>query len=152
MVLSRSLKIPADLVKFSIGTKILVEVHPLNTAGEVGHLSISQRQGVITCIPKEDRSKSYLTNWRPISLLNIDKKNRFICNCKRIKNVLDKLISSSQKGFLKGRYIGECTRLIFDLIERAEEENIPGMLLLLDFEKAFDTVEWSFLLKTFWFW
>ena len=37
---------------------------------------------------------------------------------------------------------------MFDLIERAEEENIPGMLLLLDFEKAFDTVEWSFLLKT----
>jgi hypothetical protein len=37
---------------------------------------------------------------------------------------------------------------MFDLIERAEEENIPGILLLLDFEMAFDTVEWSFLLKT----
>jgi hypothetical protein len=49
-------------------------IHSLNTAGEVGRLSISQRQGVITCIPKEDRSKSYLKNWRPISLLNVDKK------------------------------------------------------------------------------
>ena len=49
-------------------------VRSLNTAGEVGRLSISQRQGVITCIPKEDRSKSYLKNWRPISLLNVDKK------------------------------------------------------------------------------
>jgi hypothetical protein len=37
---------------------------------------------------------------------------------------------------------------MFDLIERAEEGNIPGIVLLLDFEKAFDTVEWSFLLKT----
>ena len=37
---------------------------------------------------------------------------------------------------------------MFDLIERAEEENVPGILLLLDFEMAFDTVEWSFLLKT----
>ena len=49
---------------------------------------------------------------------------------------------------MKGRYIGECTRLIFDPIERAEEENIPGILLLFDFEKAFDTVEWSFVLKS----
>jgi hypothetical protein len=44
----------------------------LNAAGEVGRLSISQKQGLITCIPKEDKSKSYLTNWRPISLLNVD--------------------------------------------------------------------------------
>ena len=123
-------------------------VRSLNTAGEVGHLSISQMQGVITCIPKEDRSKFYLKNWRPISLLNVDQKIGSSVIVNRIKQILDKLISSSQKGFLKGLYIGECTRLIFDLIERAEEENIPGILLLLDFEKAFDTVEWSFLLKT----
>ena len=74
-------------------------VRSLNAAGEVGRLSISQTQGVITCIPKEDKSKSYLTNWKPISLLNVDYNNRFICNCKRIQNVLDKLISSSQRVF-----------------------------------------------------
>ena len=82
-------------------------------------------------------------------MLNVDKKkigSSVIAN--RIKKFLEKLISSSQKEFLKGRYFGECTRLIFDLIERAEEENIPGILLLLDFEKAFDTVEWSFVLKS----
>ena len=49
-------------------------VRSLNTAGEVGRLSLLQRQGVITCTPKEDRSKSHLKNWRPISLLNVDKK------------------------------------------------------------------------------
>jgi hypothetical protein len=49
-------------------------------------------------------------------------------------------ISQTQKGFLKGRSIGECTRLIFDLIEKMEEDDIPGLLVLLDFEKAFDTV------------
>jgi hypothetical protein len=61
----------------------------LNTAGEVVHLSIPQRQDVIKCIHKEDRSKSHLKNWRPISLLNVDiKKNRFICNCKPYKTFL----------------------------------------------------------------
>ena len=82
-------------------------VRSLNTAGEVGHLYISQRQGVITYILKEDISKSYLKNWRPISLLNVDKKIGSSVIGNRIKNFLDTLISSSQKVFLKGRYIGE---------------------------------------------
>jgi hypothetical protein len=38
----------------------------------------------------------------------------------RLKPVLVDLISQTQKGFLKGRYIEECTRLIFDLIEKIE--------------------------------
>jgi hypothetical protein len=61
--------------------------------------------------------------------------------------VLNKLISNSQTEFLKGRYIGECTRLILDIIERTEEEQIPGLLLLVDFEKAFDSLEWDFMFK-----
>ena len=36
-----------------------------------GKLSISQRQGLITCLPKGDKPKQYLKNWRPITLLNV---------------------------------------------------------------------------------
>jgi hypothetical protein len=73
----------------------------------------------------------------------------------RLKPALVDLISQTQNIFLKGIYIGECTRLIFDLIEKMEENDIPDLLVLLDFEKAFDTVECSFLYKTlhfFWIW
>jgi hypothetical protein len=42
----------------------------------------------------------------------------------------------TQVGFMKGRYIGECTRLVCDLIDRCEDVEIPGLLILLDFEKA----------------
>ena len=41
---------------------------------EVGHLSLEQRRGVITLIPKKDTNKHLLKNWRPITLLNVDYK------------------------------------------------------------------------------
>jgi hypothetical protein len=102
-------------------------------------IAISQRQGIITCIPKEGKSKYSLKNWRPITLLNVDLKICSAAISNRLKTVFVDLISQTQKVFLKGRYIGECTRLIFDLIEKMEEDDIPGLglLVLLDFEKSF---------------
>ena len=65
----------------------------------------------------------------------------------RLKTVLDKLISKSQSGFISGRYIGENTRLVYDLMQLVDDKNIPGLLLLIDFEKAFDSLSWSFMRK-----
>ena len=111
-------------------------------------MSVSQRQSIITCLPKEGKQKTLLRNWRPISLLNVDYKLASACIANRIKTHLDKIISETQLGFVKDRYIGECSRLICDLIDKTEEENIPGILLLLDFEKAFDSLEWNFIKET----
>ena len=66
----------------------------------------------------------------------------------RIKPFINQIISETQQGFLRGRYIGECTRLLFDLTEKAKEEDMTGLLILLDFEKVFDILEWSFINKT----
>lgn len=48
---------------------------------------------------------------------------------------------------MKGRYIGEDARLILDIFDYCNAENEDGILVFLDFEKAFDPVEWNFLLK-----
>jgi hypothetical protein len=67
----------------------------------------------------------------------------------RFRKVLTYLISDTQMGFMKGRFIGECTRLICDIIEKCDENNIPGVLILLDFgKKTFDSVEWNFIRKS----
>ena len=55
------------------------------------------------------------------------------------------IIPNNQTGFLKGRNISDCTRLVYDTMHYVEEQNIPGLLLLVDFEKAFDSISWSFL-------
>ena len=65
-----------------------------------------------------------------------------------MKTVLNDVISNTQNGFLDGRYIGESTRMVYDTIQYCEETNIDGLLLLIDFEKAFDSVSWDFLYKT----
>ena len=50
-----------------------------------------------------------------------------------------------QTGFLSGRFIGENAHLINDILHSTEEKQIPGLLMLIDFEKAFDSVSWDFL-------
>ena len=58
-----------------------------------------------------------------------------------MKPILQNSISQTQKGFLRGRYIGECVRIISDLMDKLEEVDIPDSLMLVDFEKAFDTLK-----------
>ena len=112
-----------------------------------GLMSSSQRNGVITLIPKKDKDISYLKNYRPISLLTVDYKILAKTIANRLKKCLDILIHSDQSGFLKGRNIGNNVRLITDIIEYAKLNNIPGAILLLDIQKAFDSVSHNFLFR-----
>ena len=63
----------------------------------------------------------------------------------RVKDIITKIIDHSQTGFIKGRYIGENIRLLFEIIDAAEEENKPGLIFFSDFEKAFDSVDHSYM-------
>ena len=65
----------------------------------------------------------------------------------RLKQVLPSIIHPDQTRYLKGRYIGENVRLLFDAIEHAEENEIPGLLFFADFEKAFDTLNYNFIMQ-----
>ena len=90
-----------------------------------------------------------MKNWRPITVLNCDYKIATKCIASRIKKVLLKLINNDQTGFMKNfRFIGENIRLTDSIINYANAEQIEGLLLFIDFENAFDTIEWSFIEKT----
>ena len=120
-------------------------VESLNTAYSRGELSISQRRGVVTLIPKADSDTLKLTNWRPITLLNVDYKIASKAIATQIKKVLPQLIHTDQTGFMKDRFIGQNIRLLCDILEQTELKDIPGILLQLDFRKAFDTIEWPMI-------
>ena len=66
----------------------------------------------------------------------------------RLKTVLDNVISEEQKGFISGRFIGENIRLIYDILYETKSQDIPGLLLSIDFQQAFDSISWKFISKT----
>ena len=120
----------------------------INASYAKGCLSISQRRGLITLIPKKDKSLCYIKNWRPISLLNCDYKIAAKSIASRIKRVLPSVINNDQTGFQKNRFIGENIRLLNSILSYTDIEQLPGLLLFTDFEKAFDTLEWTFVEKS----
>ena len=110
-------------------------------------MSPSQRQAVITLIEKKDHDRCDLKNWRPISLLNVDAKIASKVIAERIKRLLPDLIHNNQSGYIPGRNISENIRSILDIMEYTKVKKLPGLLLFIDFEKAFDSLEWDFLEK-----
>ena len=65
----------------------------------------------------------------------------------RIKKVLPDIIHHNQTGFVEDRYIGETVRSTFDIMDYTVKENVPGLMIFIDFQKAFDSLEWGYLLK-----
>ena len=110
-------------------------IQAMNQSFVDGEMSISQRQAVITLIEKKGKDKRYIQNWRPISLINVDAK----CLALRLKKVIHTLVDSHQTAHVPGRNIGESVRLVEDLLEYAEKED------LTDSEKAFDSIDHCFM-------
>ena len=111
-----------------------------------GELSRSQKQCVFSLLYKKGDPEN-MENWRPISLLNIDYKILARVLALRLQKVLPKIISLDQQGYIKNRYIGYNIRQIQDIIDYTETLDIDGVILFLDFKKAFDTVEWDFMIN-----
>ena len=115
---------------------------------QIGILSENQRIGVITLLPKGQKDKKTLKNWRPITLLSTLYKIISGVIGNRFKKFLPQVIDLGQKGFVDGRYMGEVTRLLYDTIHDAySTKGKKGIIMSIDFEKAFDSVSFTFIEK-----
>ena len=63
----------------------------------------------------------------------------------RVHKELDRIISPEQTAYVHKRFIGENIRLMKDIIDYTNKFNLPGLALFLNFEKAFDSLEWNFM-------
>ena len=109
-----------------------------------GSLPESSKIAVVQLLYKKENSQ-LLKNYRPISLTNYDYKIIAFVLSERIQYIIHNLISHDQTAYIKDRFIGNNVRLLSDVIEYCNLSNKNGVLLSVDFEKAFDTVEWNFM-------
>ena len=101
---------------------------------------------MINLIEKENRDKQILKNWKPISLVNVDAKVASNALALRVRNVIHEPVHSNQTAYVKARYIGESICIVDDILEYTECNEAPGVLFSADFEKAFDSIDHTFIL------
>ena len=113
---------PREFFKvFWLKLKFLIS-RVLNYSYFKGKLFVSLHQSINNCIPKGDKNREFFKNWRPISLFSVLYKMLSSAIAERLR----KLVSKCQTGFIKGRYIGESTRLIYDIMNYTEVKNKMG--------------------------
>lgn len=100
--------------------------------------------GVITLIPKLKEANN-IRQFRPICLLNVDYKwfTKVLTN--RMAPIANKIIGKNQTGFIKGRNILEGVVVLHEVLHELRRSKTQGLILKIDFEKAYDRVRWSFL-------
>ena len=120
-------------------------VDSVNCSYDQTELSNTQKQATITLLEKKDKDKRQISNWRPISLINVDVKIGSKAVALRIQAVLPKSIHHNQDAFIKGGSITDVITAIEDVLENTERYGINGKMIAVGFQKAFDSVNKRFL-------
>lgn len=123
-------------------TKVLQETF------ECGSMPDSFNEAIISLIPKKDKDLTDPANYRPISLINVDCKILSKVLALRLDKVLPNIIHKDQVGFIKSRTSTDNMRRLLHLLWINKSNPQPVVALSLDAQKAFDRVEWAFLLET----
>jgi len=123
---------------------LLVEV--LNEGYDNNSLSDSQRLSLFSLLFKKGDTCD-ISNYRPISLTNVDYRILAYVLAERLQSVIDSIVSKDQNAYIRNRYMGDNIRLVQDVIEYFEASQKGGLLFMIDFTKAFDSIDWKFMFK-----
>ena len=117
-----------------------------NHSFERGTLPPTLLQASISLIFKRDKDPLSCASYRPISLLPVDVKILAKILARRLESVMPSIISEDQTGFIRGRHSYSNIRRLLGVILSPSPLKIPEAIISLDAEKAFDRVEWAYLL------
>ncbi|MCH79506.1 LINE-1 reverse transcriptase like [Trifolium medium] len=98
----------------------------------------------ITLIPKVP-CPLHLGDFRPISLLGCLYKLIAKVLAARLAKVMDSVVATTQSAFIKGRNLVDGVMVVNEVVDLAKKSGRPCLILKVDFEKAYDSVDWGFL-------
>ena len=102
--------------------------------------------GIITLLPKI-KEASRIQQFRSICLLNCLYKLITKTLTLRLESVADKLIHNTQTAFMKNRNIMSGIMCLHEIVHETKRRKEIGIVLKLDFEKAYDKVNWKLLFE-----
>jgi hypothetical protein len=100
--------------------------------------------GIISLIPKV-KGADTIKQFRPIALINVIFKFIAKAYAIRLAAIAHRTIDRSQTAFIKGRSLHEGVLALHEITHELRVKSLLGLLLKLDFEKAYDRVNWDFL-------
>jgi hypothetical protein len=116
---------------------------------ETGILDVARlNYAIITLIPKEPNARD-MKKFRPISLGNCSLKIISKAMTNRIAPIGHRIISKNQTAFLKSRFILESVVAAHEVIHEVHSKKLSGLVLKLDYENAYDRIDWKFLDEMF---
>ena len=104
--------------------------------------------GIITLIPKTQKATK-IQQYRPICVLNVTLKFFTKVGINRLNKVAQTVVSPTQTAFMPGRNIMEGVVILHETIHELHTKKRDGVILKIDFEKAYDKVKWSFFNKCY---
>ncbi|KAE8818397.1 hypothetical protein D1007_03843 [Hordeum vulgare] len=111
----------------------------------VGTLDMGRMNyGVITLIPKLVGAAE-IRQFRPITVINVVARIFAKVCATRLSHVAERIAHPLQSAFLKGRKIHDGILSLHEVVHEMASKGMKGVFLKLDFQKAYDRLDWSFL-------
>ena len=115
-------------------------------------LTTSLRKAIIKLLRKGNKDPTLTGNYRPISLLSIFYKIASCAITQRIKPAVNNIIGRQQKAYIKSNNIGSVLLNLLNLIKHINEKKKNAIIILIDFRKAFDSIDHTFMRNTLSLW